>query len=88
MPFEVHPFAAHALFELAYRLFARLDQELVARSCGVGRWVVPHVEAEEVEAFREVRYPGSPISMSSCASAIWANTAFICIPMSTTRPIA
>ena len=43
--------------KLLARLFARLDQELVARSCGFGCWVVPYVEAEEVEALREVHYP-------------------------------
>ena len=37
--------------------------------------------------YSRASFGDAPISISSCSSAIWTNTAFICIPTSTTRPI-
>ena len=53
---------------------------------------LPLVEGTGTPALAKMVYSrasfgDAPISISSCSCATWSNTAFICIPTSTTRPI-
>src|SRR5882762_6138389 len=53
-PLDLFPVVPEFISDRLNCFFAGLDQEFPSRPCGLGSWVVPDVEAQEVEPFPEV----------------------------------